>query len=79
MLTQEPRFAEMTTPPQGLTLYIEAPNVAYEEMTTRVGEVIQAGFRDATLVGNMDGAKKVMMRAHDTAVKILKDNGIYSE
>ncbi len=48
-------------------------------MTTRVGEVIQAGFRDASLAGNADGAKRVMMRAHDTAVKILKDNGIYSE
>ena len=77
VLAKEPRFAEMTTPPQGLTLYIEAPNTAYEEMTTRVGEVIQAGFRDASLAGNIDGAKKVMMRAHDTAVKILKDNGIY--
>ena len=79
MLAKEPRFAEMTTPPAGLTLYIEAPNVAYEEMTTRVGEVIQAGFRDASLIGNMDGARKVMMRAHDTAVKILKDNGNYSD
>jgi len=27
----------------------------------------------------MDGAKRVMMRAHDTAVKILKDNGNYSD
>lgn len=79
VLAKEPRFAEMTKPPQGLTLYIEAPNVAYEEMTTRVGEVIQAGFRDASLVGNLEGCKKVMMRAHDTAVKILKDNGNYSE
>jgi multiple sugar transport system substrate-binding protein len=75
VLTKEPRFAEMTKPPQGLTLYIEAPNVAYEEMTTRVGEVIQAAFRDASLVGNLEGCKKVMMRAHETAVKILKDNG----
>jgi hypothetical protein len=48
-------------------------------MTTRVGEVIQAAFRDASLAGNMDGARKVMMRAHDTAVKILKDNGIHSD
>jgi len=79
VLTKEPRFAEMTTPPAGLTLYIEAPNVAYEEMTTRVGEVIQNAFRDASLVGNLDGCKKVMMRAHETAVKILKDNGNYSE
>ena len=69
----------MTSPPAGLTHYIEAPNIAYEEMTTRVGEVIQAAFRDASLVGNMDGAKRVMMRAHDTAVKILKDNGNYSD
>ena len=79
VLAKEPRFAEMTTPPAGLTLYIEAPNTAYEEMTTRVGEVIQAGFRDASLVGNLAGAKAVMMKAHDTAVKILKDNGNYAE
>jgi multiple sugar transport system substrate-binding protein len=79
VLAKEPRFAQMTAPPADQVQYIEAPNVAYEEMTTRVGEVIQAAFRDASLVGNMDGARKVMMRAHDTAVKILKDNGIYSE
>ena len=79
VLAKEPRFAEMTTPPPGLTLYIEAPNVAYEEMTTRVGEVIQNAFRDASLVGNLEGCKKVMMRAHETAVKILKDNGNYSD
>ena len=48
----------MTSPPADQVQYIEAPNVAYEEMTTRVGEVIQAAFRDASLVGNMDGAKK---------------------
>ena len=79
VLAKEPRFAQMTSPPADQVQYIEAPNVAYEEMTTRVGEVIQAAFRDASLVGNMDGAKRVMMRAHDTAVKILKDNGNYSD
>jgi multiple sugar transport system substrate-binding protein len=78
-LAKEPRFASMITPPQGLTLYIEAPNTSYEEAMTRVGEIIQAAFRDASLVGNTEGAKRVMMRAHDTAVKILKDNGIYAE
>jgi hypothetical protein len=69
----------MTSPPADQVHYIDATNTAYEEMTTRVGEVIQAAFRDASLVGNMDGARKVMMRAHDTAVKILKDNGNYSD
>jgi multiple sugar transport system substrate-binding protein len=79
VLSKEPRFAQMTSPPAGQTQYIEVPNTAYEEMTTRVGEVIQAGFRDASLVDNMEGAKRVMMRAHDTAVKILKDNGISAD
>jgi len=79
VLEKEPRFAQMTSPPADQVQYIEAPNTAYEEMTTRVGEVIQAGFRDASIVGNMEGAKRVMMRAHDTAVKILKDNGNYAE
>ena len=79
VLEKEPRFAQMTSPPADQVQYIEAPNTAYEEMTTRVGEVIQAGFRDASIVGNMEGAKRVMMRAHDTAVKILKDNGNHAE
>src|SRR5262249_32239156 len=79
VIAAEPRFAIMTSPPPDQVQYIEAPNVAYEEMTTRVGEVIQAAFRDASLVGNLEGAKRVMMRAHDTAVKILKDNGIHSD
>jgi multiple sugar transport system substrate-binding protein len=79
VLSKEPRFAQMTSPPAGQTQYIEVPNTAYEEMTTRVGEVIQAGFRDASLVDNLEGAKRVMMRAHDTAVKILKDNGISAD
>ena len=46
ILAQEPRFAQMRAAGRQ-TQYIEAPNVAYEEMTTRVGEIIQAAFRDA--------------------------------
>lgn len=79
ILKLEPRYDSMVNTPAGQTQYIEPANTAYEEMTTRVGEVIQAAFRDASLVGNVDGAKRVMMRAHDTAVRILKDQGIYAE
>src|SRR2546423_3841818 len=43
VLAKEPRFAQMTTPPAGQVQYIEVPNTSYEEMTTRVGEIIQAG------------------------------------
>jgi multiple sugar transport system substrate-binding protein len=78
-LKQEPRYDPMINTPAGQTQYIEVPNTAYEEATTRVGEVIQAAFRDASLVGNLDGCKRAMMRAHDTAVRILKDQDIYAE
>jgi multiple sugar transport system substrate-binding protein len=79
ILAQEPRYEPMINTPAGQTQYIEVPNTAYEELTTRVGEIIQAAFRDASLVDNPDGAKRAMLRAHDTAVKILKDNGISAE
>ena len=78
ILAQEPRYEPMINTPSGQTQYIEVPNTAYEEVTTRVGEVIQAAFRDGALVDNIEGAKRAMSRAHDTAVKILKDNGIYA-
>jgi multiple sugar transport system substrate-binding protein len=76
ILAKEPLFSVMTKPPTDQVQYIEAPNTSYEEVTTRMGEIIQTAFRDASLVGNMDGCRKAMMRVHDTAVKILKDNGI---
>ena len=79
ILAQEPRFEPMINTPPGQTQYIEAPNTAYEETTTRMGEVIQTAFRDASIVGNMDAAKRAMMRTHDAAVRVLKDQGIYAE
>lgn len=76
IIAKEPLFAGMTKPPADQVQYIEAPNTAYEEVTTRMGEIIQAAYRDAALVGNAAGCKGVMMRVHDTAVRILKDAGV---
>ncbi len=79
ILKDEPRYEPMINTPAGQTQYIEAPNTAYEEMTIRVGEILIAAFRDQSLVDNPEGTKKVMMRAHETAEKILKDNGILAQ
>jgi len=79
VIAKEPLFDIMIKPPADQVQYIEAPNTAYEQVTTRMGEVIQTAFRDATLVGNMAGCKVAMMRVHDTAVRILKDSGISAE
>jgi hypothetical protein len=48
------------------------------ECTTRTGDIILASYRDATLLNNPDGAKRAIMRAHDTAVGILQKAGIYA-
>ncbi|MBI4014033.1 MAG: extracellular solute-binding protein [Candidatus Rokubacteria bacterium] len=79
LLAREPRYAPIITAVQGYTQYLEPPNTAYEEVTTRMGEVIQTAYRDASLVNNLEGVKKVILRVHETAVKILKDQGIYAE
>jgi len=79
ILAQEPRYGSMINTPPGQTQYLEAPNTAYEEVTTRMGEVIQTAFRDASIVGNMDAAKRTMMRVHDVAVRVLRDQGIFAE
>lgn len=79
LLAREPRYAPIITAVQGYTQYLEPPNTAYEQVTTRMGEVIQTAYRDASLVNNLEGVKKVILRVHDTALKILKDQGIYAE
>jgi maltose-binding protein MalE len=79
ILAQEPRYGSMINTPPGQTQYLEAPNTAYEEVTTRMGEVIQTAFRDASIVGNMDAAKRTMMRVHDVAARVLRDQGIFAE
>ena len=64
---------------KGYNQYLEPPNLAYEEMTTRVGEVLQAAYRDASLAGNPEGCKKVILKMQKVAEDILEDNDILSE
>ena len=78
-LTKEPRYEPMLTSPSGYKQYLEPPNTAYEEVTNRTGEVIQAAYRDASLIDNMEGAKAVILKAHRTAAEILEDQGILAE
>ncbi len=79
ILANKPHHKAVMEAPSDYILYIEAPNVAYEEMTTRTGEVIQEAYRDASLVNNRAGVEKVILKARDRAASILKDAGNYSE
>ena len=63
----------------GYSQYIEAPNTAYKEVTTRFGEVLQDAYRDSSLVNNKEGVKSVILKLQKTAEEILDDSGILSE
>ncbi|MBV9782684.1 MAG: extracellular solute-binding protein [Acidisphaera sp.] len=76
-LAKNPEYRALMEEPAGYKQYVEAPDTAYQEVTARTGEVILAAYRDASLLGNRDAARKVILKAHDTAVPILKDAGIY--
>ncbi len=79
ILANKPHHKAVMEAPKDYIQYIEAPNTAYEEMTTKTGEVVQEAYRDASLVNNAAGARKVMLKTRDTAAQILGDAGIYSE
>ncbi len=78
-LADNPRYKAVMEDFEGYNQYLEAPNVAYEEMTTRVGEVLQEAFRDASLVNNPEGCKAVIQKMQKVAEGILEDNEILSK
>jgi len=79
ILAKEPRFkAFMSNPPQS-SVYFEVNASAYSELWTKVGETIQAAYRDASLVDNLALCRAVAKKANDLANQILKDSGEYGE
>ena len=78
-LSKQPKYKAMMDDMKGYNQFLEPPNLAYEEATTRTGEVIQEAYRDASLVNNLEGNKKVIMKAYETALEILKDQEIFAE
>jgi multiple sugar transport system substrate-binding protein len=78
-LAENPKYKAVMEDFEGYNQYLEAPNIAYEEMTTRVGEVLQEAYRDASLVDNPEGCKEVIQKMQKVAEGILEDNGILAE
>jgi len=78
-IKENPKYKAVMEDIPGYNQYLEPPNIAYEEMTNRVGEVLQAAYRDASLVNNPDGCKKVILKMQKVAEDILKDNDILAK
>lgn len=79
ILAWEPRFRPFVELPEGAKIYFEANCFSYSEIWQKAGEVIQEAFRDASLVDNLEGARKVVKKAHDLVNQILQDNDEYGE
>ena len=78
-LKENPLYKAVMEDVAGYSQYIEAPNTAYKEVTTRFGEVLQDAYRDSSLVNNKEGVKSVILKLQKTAEEILEDSGILSE
>lgn len=76
-LSKNPVYKAFLDPIPGYQPYLEPPNTAYVESTSRTGDVILAAYRDASLLNNPEGAKAVLFKAYDTAANILKRAGIF--
>jgi multiple sugar transport system substrate-binding protein len=72
ILAEEPRFKVFIDYPKSAEIYFETDSSGYTEMWTKVGEVLQAGFRDAGLLNSLPGCRAVVKKANDTANEILK-------
>lgn len=77
-LGKNPEYQPLIVAQEGYQPYVEVPDTAYQEVTSRTGEVILAAFRDPSLLNNRDGARKVILKANDVATAILKNADIYA-
>lgn len=74
---REPAYAAAMERPKGYVLSTYPPIAPADEIWTKLGERLEAAFRDSSLVDNPDGIKKVLDEAAKETNKILQDNGLY--
>ena len=79
VLSEEPRFKTFMNLPAGAETYFENDASSYTELWTKVGEILQAAFRDPSLATDLNKCRAVVKNANDTANQILKDNNEYGE
>lgn len=79
-LKKNPRYKSILEQPhKNYVNYLEPANLAYEEVTTRCGEIEQKAFLDKSLVNNLNGCKEVMLKVQEKAEQILKEQDILSD
>jgi multiple sugar transport system substrate-binding protein len=74
---REPAYDAALKRPKNYKLSTYPPIDASDEIWTKLGERLEAAFRNPALVDNPKGIKKILDDAAAETNKILKDNGLY--
>jgi multiple sugar transport system substrate-binding protein len=74
---REPAYAAALKRPKRYKLSTYPPIVASDEIWTKLGERLEAAYRNSALTDNPEGIKKVLDDAAKETNKILQDNGLY--
>ena len=77
VFAREPAYAVANEQPEGYKYSTYPPLTAADEIWTKLGERLEAAFRDASLVDNPEGIKKVLDDAAKETDEILKEHGLY--
>jgi multiple sugar transport system substrate-binding protein len=74
---REPAYAAALKRPKGYKLSTYPPIVASDEIWTKLGERLEAAYRNPNLTNNPEGIKKALDDAAKETNQILRDNGLY--
>ncbi len=77
IFAREPAYAVANERPAGYKYSTYPPLTAADEIWTKFGERLEAAFRQASLVDNPAGIKKVLDDAAQETNDILRENGLY--
>jgi multiple sugar transport system substrate-binding protein len=73
----EPAFSVANERPEGYMYSTYPPLIVADEIWTKLGERLEGAFRDATLVDNPEGMKKVLDDAAEETNRILREGKLY--
>jgi len=73
----EPAFSVANERPEGYLYGTYPPLSVADEIWTKLGERLEAAFRDVSLVDNPTGIKKVLDDAAEETNRILRESKLY--
>lgn len=77
LIGKEPQWAPFVAPPPDVKPFPLPRTAVYNEVLSKVAELLTKAFADPTLVDNPEGIAKAVSEMNNLADQILKDNNLY--